>query len=178
MRLTPVVLGFLVVLALSMDATSGNALQSKGKYTKKKVKNKESLIEKYDKRLAGDVKKILLVETKPLDMEKMSKRLVESLNSTEKFLRDREVFLVLSLGANIDEAPDVRDAIKKEEERLNKLSSILLEFHHGEIKLLQALGESCKLNDKRIAKISRNVYQIEWSPKGQWIIREMKLDKN
>ncbi len=160
-----------VAIALGADIQDGHFVQDKAA---KKAENKkellsESLVEKYDAKLAKTVKELLLFEGGPVSLKEKAAMLAKSLNSTEEFFTLHDNLVALLVKEKLE-----KKIIDEERERGKKLRSLILQLHNSEVKFIHSLNELAKAKNRFDDINPEKGYRIYWS-KGKWIAKQVEL---
>ncbi|MEK7664436.1 MAG: hypothetical protein AAB340_03310 [Patescibacteria group bacterium] len=165
----------LLVALLALCFCNPHAL-SQDKDVKKEVKKevRQSLVEKLDPKSVRVFKKAVFIDVKGLKMS--GKKDAESdaglLNLTEgmlkRFEKARAVFK--------DAKEEVPADLEKSEAKLRTMAMRVVKLKADLLEKTQPLYESMDAFDRLLSgeKAPEVGYRIEWSPKGQWIVRQVK----
>lgn len=182
MRLFPLVMAFLVVFALGMAVDTDGWLKNQKTYAQrsvmfanlvddakkqeskdKKVQAKESLIEKYNKEAAKTFKVLTFydVESAKISGDEEAKELAIRLNRFEKSIA----------------AVEAEMKAKKDNKEYIAESKMLL-ADTGKFLGLKAQSQKTLEGSRKLLRFGESepkvVYRLEWSPKGQWVVKTIK----
>jgi len=161
-------IALLVAFTLGVSFTmEGSTSQDKGTKTEKKKKEtKQSLVEKYDEKSVKSFKDFLFHDNKVMKFngKKEAEEDVKLLNDIEKLLISSAKLKALLDKEKVKVPPQHEKAV-----------AAVMEVVKAKANLLKSLKP---LLEFRLDEAPSDVgYRIEWSPKGQWIVTEVKRNK-